>query len=149
MLDLKMNTLSQLPQEIVLLRNGHIKVWLQGNPLKCSCEMIWLIDWLAGDGKYIVQDYQEVACGPGKQSGQPIYLLKPINMGCYPRSITLFITMLLLGGVITFFMITMGIIVRFTDFRWLIYRKFGKLVGDPDKDEDIDVMEFDAFVSFR
>ncbi len=148
-LDLRNNKLSQMPQVFAGYTHLHIKVWLAGNPLKCSCEMVWLINWLATDGKQIVKDYEEVTCRKGRQIGQPIYLLKPLDMGCYPRNTSLFITMSLLGGVVTFLMITMGLIVRSSDFRWLIYRNFGQLVGDPDKDEEIDAMVFDAFVSFR
>ncbi len=148
-LDLRNNRLSQLPQVLESYTHLQIKVWLKGNILKCSCQMIWLVDWLASDGKYIVQDYDEVTCGQGGQIGQQIYLLKPLEMGCFPRNTSLFITMILLGGVVTFLMITMGLIVRSTDFRWLIYRNLGQLVGDPDKNEDLDVMIFDAFVSFR
>ena len=148
-LDLRNNRLSQLPDMPTSYRQTKVKVWLKGNPLQCSCDMIWLINWLAGDGKHIVQDYQEVTCGPGKQVGQPIYLVKPLDMACYPMNATLFISMLLLGGVITFFLVALGLVVRSTDFRWLMYKNFGQLVGDPDKDEVIDKMEFDGFISFR
>ncbi len=139
----------EIPKALTYKMVNHLdKLWLKGNPLECNCEMTWLIDWLSNGGKHIVQDYQEVTCIQGMQIGQPIYMVKPLDMGCYFRNTTLFITMLLLG-IITFLVITMGLIVRSADFRWVIYRNFGKLVGDPDKDENIDAMEFDAFVSFR
>ncbi len=147
-LDLSYNRLSQLPQELGSYRQHQVKVRLMGNPLKCSCEMTWLIDWLAGQGKDVIAHYQKVTCNRGREIGQPVYLVKPWDMGCYLRDANMIITILIPGALVTFLMMIMGLIIRNSDMRWLMYRNFGQLIGDPDKDEDIDILAYDAFVSF-
>ncbi len=148
-LNLTDNRISKIPKALAFSENHLDKLWLSGNLVECNCDMTWLIDWLSGEGKHKVQDYQDIICMKGRQIGQPVYLVKPLDMGCSKRNATLFIMIFILGGVVSFVIITMGLIQRRADFRWLIYRKFGKLVGDPDKDENIDAMIFDAFISFR
>ncbi len=148
-LDFTNNSMSEIPKVLASKQNHPYKLWLRGNPVECNCGMTWLIDWLANDGKRIVQDYQDIICMKGSQKGRPIYLVKPVDMSCYPRNQNLLITMGVLGGVVSFLMLALIPIIRHIDMRWLIYRNFGELVGDPDKDENIDAMVFDAFVSFR
>ncbi len=148
-LNISNNNMSEIPKALATPGNRILRIWLKGNPVKCNCGMTWLIDWLDNDGQRVVQDYQDVTCLQGRQIGQPIYMVKPLDMGCFPQNHNLLITMGVLGGVVSFLMLALIPIIRKTDVRWLIYRKFGKLVGDPDKNEDIDAMVFDAFVSFR
>ncbi len=148
-LNITNNRLSEFPKALALKGNNLNELWLSKNPLECNCEMTWLINWLANGGKYVVKDYQDVICAQGMQIEEPTYLVKPLDMGCYPWNQNLLITMGVLGGVISFMILALVPIIHYTDIRWLVYRNFSKLVGDPDKDEDIDVMVFDAFVSFR
>ncbi len=148
-IDITNNRMSEVPRAFASSQHHLKKLWLSKNPLECNCEMTWLIDWLAGEGQKLVQDYKDVRCMRGQQIGKAVYLLKPIeNMGCIHPGYNLGITVSIFGAVITILMIAFAISIHHTDMRWFVYKTFGKLLGDPDKGEDISILQFDAFLSF-
>ena len=147
-LDLSYNKMSKIPsgfQEI----NHIMKLWLQGNPIFCDCAMTWMIDWLENGGKWIVQNYEYITCARGREVGKPIYLLKPYNMGCYDNQAGMWIAIGTTGILIVLMVLAVGPFIRYVDLRWFVYKKLGILIGNPDENEDIDRMEFDAFLSYR
>ncbi len=116
--------------------------------------MLWLISWLNDtrvSGKRLVQDYQDVICTGGKLNGTPVYTLSRVKMGCYPKKVARWIIAVssISSGLILISVI-MAIIVhrKWNAVRWIVYKNFNKLLGDPDRNEDLDSMEFDAFLSF-
>ncbi len=132
------------------------KVWLGGNPIQCHCDMLWTMDWLQNatgtSGHRLVQDYQDVICATRPQRGTPVYKLNRVTMGCYPKHTPIWIitTSSSVGGVILILVIGIIFVHRNRKLaRWLIYKNFDKLLGDPDRNEDITDKQFDAFISFR
>ncbi len=146
-LDLSYNNMSKLPHGLSSAKNIE-KLWLEGNPLFCDCEMTWMIDWLSNSGKEIVQNLDTITCAYGKEIGKPIYLLKPYDMGCYHSQTAMFIVICTVAMMIVIMVFVLGLIVHYVDIRLVVYKKFGVLIGNPDVNEKIDEMEFDAFLSY-
>ena len=147
-LDLAYNNMTKVPTEMSRTNNVQ-KLWLQGNPIFCNCEMTWMIDWLANRGKRIVQNSENIICGHGQEIGKPIYLLQPYDMDCYNSKAGMWIAIGTSGMLLTLMVLAVGPFIRFVDIRWFVYKKFGILIGDPDEKEIVDKMEFDAFLSYR
>ncbi len=130
------------------------KLWLGQNPVECNCKMMWLISWLnntRASGQRLVQDYQDVICTGGKWDGIPVYKLSPVKMGCYSKMIPKWIILVscITSGVILVSVIVIIIIHRkWNAVRWIIYKNFDKLLGDLDRNENIENMEFDSFLSY-
>ncbi len=131
------------------------KLWLGGNPVQCDCNMLWLISWLNNtrvSGQRLVQDYQDVICTGGEWDGIPVYKLNQVKMGCYPDKVATWIIVVssAIGGLI---LITVIIVITVYQHwilvRWWMYKHFDKLIGNPDKMEDLTGMEYDAFLSYR
>ncbi len=156
-LDLANNNLRNLPHLWLNQRDYFLeKLWLGGNPIECQCEMFWLVDWLRNStnssGQKLVQDYMNVTCTYGQAIGTPIYKLTQVSMGCYPKNIPkwIIVAATCIGAVILTIVVNILLIHHYRLLiRWLIYKKFDKLVGDPDRNEDITQIEFGAFLSFR
>ncbi len=148
-LNIMNNNISKVPFALSSASDHLDRLWMKGNPLVCNCGMIWLIDWLSGHGKYIVRDYQDVTCEKGKEIGKPVYLLKPVEeMGCTQGNDKLIF--LAIFGAITVLSVAMLVpLIRYLDMRWFVYQNFGTFLGDPDANENIDVLQYDAFLSFR
>ena len=62
--------------------------FLAGNPIDCTCDSLWLTDWLMNfttpSGEKVVRDYEKITCYGGEWDGTPVYKLDPVEMGCYP-----------------------------------------------------------------
>ncbi len=130
------------------------KLWLSGNPVKCDCDMLWLISWLNNtrvSGQRLVQDYQDIICTGGKLDGNPVYKVDKVKLGCYPEIVARWIIVVssVTSGLILITVIVTIIIHRkWNAVRWILYKNFDKLLGDPDRNEILDNMQFDAFLSF-
>ncbi len=147
-LDLSYNNMSKVPTEFSSVNNVE-KLWLKGNPIFCECEMTWMIDWFRNPGKQIVQNPESITCAHGRDVGKPIYLLEPYNMDCYNSQAGMWIALGVTLGMIVLMVLAVGPFIRYVDLRWFVYKKFGYLFGNPDENEDIDRMEFDAFLTYR
>ncbi len=116
--------------------------------------MLWLISWLNNtrvSGQRLVQDYQDVICTGGKLDGTPVYTLNRVRMGCYPHKVERWIIVvacIVSGLILIFVLVTIIIHRKWNAVRWIIYKNFDKLLGDPDRNEDLENMEFDAFLSY-
>ncbi len=118
--------------------------------------MLWLVDWLSNattpSGKRLVWDYKDVICGYGQEIGTPVYKLNPIKMGCFLNHSSKWMIQLSAGiSVLTLILVISVLLIHRQKrlIRWIIYKNFDKLLGDPDRHEDITGAEFDAFLSFR
>ncbi len=132
------------------------RIWLSGNPVECGCDMIWMADWLENattrSGSKLVQDYRDLVCSSPTENGTPVYKLDKVILGCYPTDKPLWIIVVasIIGAVILIVMAIVLTIHRYWRIvRWLVYKNFNKLIGDPDRCEDITTVHFDAFISFR
>ena len=65
-IDISVNELQSLPQTIQKV-NGTIKLWISGNPYQCSCDMMWMKDWLTTTRSVVDKD--NVTCTNGKIKG--------------------------------------------------------------------------------
>ncbi len=149
-LDLSYNNMTELSTEFSKPSNIE-KLWLKGNPIYCYCQMSWMVNWLGNRGKRIVQDLEDITCVHGMEVGNPIYSLRPYDMGCYPKQVGMWIAIGIIGGLITLMVLAVGPVTRYIDVRWFVYKYFGKLVGNPDENEDQRIMnmQYDAFLTFR
>ncbi len=131
------------------------KILLSGNPVQCDCDMLWLISWLNNtrvSGQRLVQDYEDVICTGGQWDGTPVYKLDKVKMGCYPKKVpTWIIVVSSVVGALMLITVILVIIVyqHWILVRWFMYKHFDRLIGNPDKMEDLTDMEYDAFLSYR
>ena len=111
-LNLANNTLTKFEKSIQTLTSLKT-AFLAGNPIDCTCDTIWLADWLVNfttpSGEKVVRDYQEVTCHGGEFNGSYVYKLKmrcdPVLsklVGCYWRLRSCYLTFLKLWSKITF-----------------------------------------------
>ena len=130
------------------------KIFLGGNPVQCDCDMLWLISWLNNtrvSGQSLVPDYKDMICAGGAWNGIPVYKLDKVKMGCYPKRVATWIIAVSsgIGSVLLVIVIVIIIVNRkWNAVRWVIFKNFDALLGDPDRNEDLEHMEFDAFLSF-
>ncbi len=161
-LDLRNNRIKQFSTSHSQAKKGVItlsKLWLGGNPVECGCDMVWMTAWLAWlanttspSGHRLVQDYKNLICASGTEIGTPVYKLDEIKMKCYPMKTPPWITIVSssIGAIILILIATILLLHRHRRLvRWLVYKNFDKLLGDPDRNEDISKFPFDAFISFR
>ncbi len=130
-------------------RNKLKKIWLGRNPIQCECGMTWLTQWLT---KGVVQDYEQVICAKGRNVGSPVYKLDAIEMDCYLTNIPVwFIVMcsVVAGSGILLCISLILINNNKEKIGFIIYDKFGKIVGDPDRNENISDKVFDAFLTYK
>ncbi len=154
-LDLTHNKLTAISQRFQTKSKHLNKLWLAGNPVRCGCDMIWMIDWIGNatspSGGRLVQDYQEVVCGPGLQAGTPVWKLNRVQLGCFPRHIpsSTIVILAAFGGFVVLGLAVMTLVYKNRVLaRWLVYKHFGKLIG-VDSNENPDDLEYDAFLSYR
>ncbi len=140
---------------------GKTQILLRGNNTECDCSALWLSDWLNKsrtiNGERLVKDYMDVTCSTGKP-GLPVYKLKTdveylAGIGCFPPSpVPIWILQATgaLGGLIILIIICILIIQKNQKrLRWLVYKYFGKFIGERMKNEDLEKIEYDAFLSYR
>ncbi len=126
-LNLAQNNLSKISQKFRSKSNHLEQLWLAGNPIHCRCHMIWMIDWLpnarAPSGGQLVQDYQDVRCGPGLQAGTPIWELNRVQLECFPQHIpsSTIIILAAFGGFMVFGLAVLTLVYKNRVFvRWLV-----------------------------
>ncbi len=154
-LNLSQNNLTKVSKMFQSTSNHLDRLWLGGNPIHCSCDMVWMVWWLpnakAPSGGKRVQDYQDVLCGPGLLAGAPIWKLNRVQLGCFPKHLPSS-TIIILGAFGGFVILGLAVIILVYKnrvlVRWLVYKYVGKLIG-VDSNENLDDMEYDAFLSYR
>ena len=132
------------------------KIWLSGNPLRCDCQMTWMIGWLS-KSKDIIDDYQDIKCYSGMLEGLPIYVLNEVLMGCYPHILTKQqkIAIGIAAGISSLVIIALVILVirksRDIKFFFYYYCIWCRSIGLPndDKNEHLDSLLYDAFLCYR
>ncbi|KAL3835782.1 hypothetical protein ACJMK2_021258 [Sinanodonta woodiana] len=78
-LDLQNNQITTIPKTI--LRFEYKNVSLGGNPLKCYCEMTWMIDWIK---KVVVGANRELSCTEDDTNVHKIIEITPSVLKCTP-----------------------------------------------------------------
>ena len=68
--DIRKNKLTKLPKSIVKASRD-TKLWISGNPYECSCDMLWMRDWLLSSNSVI--DKENVTCIAKHSKGTPFY----------------------------------------------------------------------------
>ena len=159
-LNLARNRLTRVPKLMQNLIHFE-KIWLSGNPFHCDCDMTWMIGCLNNlttpSKQNIIVDYQEVKCYSGMMIGKLIYKLNVVEMGCFPPQLTLR-QKLAIGiasavAVVIIAMLIYLVIKRSTDIKFFLYYYckwyvcFG--ITKDDKNEKLDSMEYDAYISYR
>ena len=155
-LNLANNNLSTISKKFNSQTTKLQQLQLTRNPLTCSCPMMWMKDWVLNfksqSGKRILQYIDDVICGNGKELGVPIYRLDAGVMGCL-RNEKRFFTAVFAGSFSAFVsatVIVFIIIMKWSrDVRLGMFKHFGWILGDPDKNEDVTNLQYDAFVSYR
>ena len=159
-LNLAQNKLTKVPKKMQELKHLE-RIWLSSNPFHCDCSMTWMIGWLNNFTtqlrEHTVVDYQDVKCHSGKMKGFPIFVLDEIRMGCFPSKWTLGqqIGISFAGAVALIIIITLFILVvrKYREIKFFFYHyfKWCKCIGVArgDKNENLDNMEYDAFLYYR
>ena len=62
------------------------EIYLSGNPIDCTCGILWFVKWLSYDTK-IVKDLQSIRCVGGEWDGAQVYRLTKEQMGCLPPTL--------------------------------------------------------------
>ena len=144
-LDLSFNKLAHLSHEFSSM-NMIEKLYLEGNPIYCFCGMAWMTQWIRVSN--YVQHKAAISCVQGLEIGKPIYTLDMQAMGCPPSTPGIWVVIISVVGFLMAIVLISAMVVYCLDFRWLVYRNLGILVGNPDENEDIEALQFDAFLSY-
>ncbi len=162
------NKLQKLPS-VLATENFTTKLWLANNPFECTCDMMPMRDWLVNTTN--VMDKQNITCVGGKWKGRlnnfqllqvgmrkktvcvivclpgtAILNLDRTKMGCIAFPIWIGIVV----GSVTVLLITIVVIInkKWNALKFFLFMNFDILVND-DEPENLDDMEFDAFVTYR
>ena len=156
-LDLAGKELQTVPRSIQSMSSIK-KLKLGDNPFHCNCDMTWMIGWLnINSTKDIVDDYTDIICDNGKFKGMPIYLLNLVDMGCFPSKWTNLqkIGVGICAGISLLIIVSLAVLVlkKSREIRFFLYYycKWCICVGLPrdDKNEKLDKVEYDAYLSYR
>ena len=151
MLDISDNMFTILPKELQHLEGLEV-VFLADNPIRCNCDMLWLICWMnkfLPDGTRIVRDYTKVKCS---NTGKQIYELTAVEMGCFPKELTSWQIAILGVGVGIILLVIIAIIVvvkKWNEVKWFLFVRFN--IRDK-RDDDVNTLEgmkWDAMISYR
>ncbi len=149
-------------------------IWLSGNPFECNCDMMWMRDWLQNASN--VMDKEQIKCGPGRYQGEPnaangfqllfesrnahlqskrclvfspgktIYNLNQKSMGCLTFPSWIGIT---IGSVVILVIVVIIVINRkWEAIKFFLFMRLNVSIND-DPPEEVDKLDFDAFVIFR
>ncbi len=158
-IDLRNNKIETLPEIIQSISS--VNWYLSGNPYHCSCDNIWMAQWLTKNITVIdssefirpvVRDYSKVLCSNGEFSGTPMYELDSAILGCIPSTISKVPVILVatIGGAILFLICILAIIISsWTLIRWIIFKNFNTYISRRSKGENLQDAVFDALVSYR
>ena len=133
------------------------RVMLSENPFSCNCDIIWMIKWLSNfttEERHVIADYRNIKCSGGLMNGKHIYLLNPIDMGCFPSKWTFQQKIGVgLGAGLAILMIiglTFLVIKRSRDIRFFLfyYCKCFHVPGD-ERNEPLQNMSNDAYLCYR
>ncbi len=138
---------------------GKTQIRLGGNTIHCECSALDLADFLneatTVSNKRLVEDHTDLTCSTGKP-GVAVYELttdQDFLTSCYShRPLPTWATPLIVSIVVLIILIIIIVIIcikKEEQLRWLVYRYFGKFIGKGIKDEDLDKIEYDAFLSYR
>ena len=81
-LDLSKNDLVTLPENIKNLSSLQT-LKISGNKFKCSCDNIWMKDWVLNETD-VIKDYEDVLCQMTSGKMIPIVKMDKADMGCIP-----------------------------------------------------------------
>ena len=132
-------------------------MWLSENPFYFDCKMIWMIEWLSNftiQGKHGIADYKDIRCNNGKMKGKQIYLLNPVDMGCYPSELTIQEKVGVSIGSVLAALLVIGLLIlvirRSRDIKFFVfyYCKCFGLPGDS-KHENLQKICFDDYLCYR
>ena len=150
-LDLSHNRLKYLPKILTRLK-GLTNLWLRNNSFVCDCDTTWIKTWMENfltstTGIQVVQDYDRIRC----DNGMLIKNSDPVQMGCYPKELTLWQKILIgLSASVTIAIVNAIIAIsrRWNEVQWFMFLHFNVL-NKKDGKENVDGIESDAFVSHR
>ena len=121
---------------------------LSNNPFECDCDMLWLNDWLTNNsGRAVIRDYREVKC----RDGHLLYRLDAVKMGCFPKELTVWEKILTRSSAFVILGVAVATIFisrRWKEVKWFMYLHFDVLDKN-DEDEDLEIVEADALLSYR
>ena len=148
-LDLSYNRLKHLPKIFTTLK-GLTNLWLRNNHFVCDCDTQWLKNWMENfltSDVQVVRDYEQIRCN----NGMLIKDLDPVEMGCYPREMTLWQKVLIGSSVcvtIVLVIVMIAISRRWNEVKLFMYLHFD-ILSKNDGRENLDGIESDTFVSHR
>ncbi len=158
-IDLRNNNIKSLPEIIQSISS--VNWYLSGNPYHCTCDTLWMADWLTKNltviaspdfVRPIVPDYSKVLCNNGEFSGTPMYTLDAEILGCIPSTISEFPVILVasIGSVVLLLICLSFIIIKsWNIIRWIIFKNFNKYIPLGRREENLEGAVFDALVSYR
>ncbi|KAL3835781.1 hypothetical protein ACJMK2_021257 [Sinanodonta woodiana] len=103
-LDLQNNQITTIPKTI--LRFEYKNVSLGGNPLKCYCEMTWMIDWIK---KVVAGTNQDLSCKADNTNVYKIVEITSSVLKCTPED---WIIIGVVLGVVLILIIIVGLFVK-------------------------------------
>ena len=132
------------------------QIWLSDNPYHCDCEMTWMIEWLntftTSSGQHRIVDYKNLTCGSGMMKGRKISTLNAVQLGCFPRELTLLQKVgIAIGAGVSLIIIGILLFVtarRSREVNFFLFNKFNLNTINEDRNENLDDLRYDAFFCF-
>ncbi|KAK6185624.1 hypothetical protein SNE40_007816 [Patella caerulea] len=144
-LDLRNNQLSNLPSSFEdTLFDNLTSIFLSGNVWKCSCENVWMSQWL-NENNYSVYDGSLLQCLNDANETFTFHELNPDILQCSSKTTSLAILAITLGIVAIIVLAISLVVYKFRyETRVLFYTRFKvRFIS-----EDVANKQFDAFISY-
>ena len=144
-IDISHNNMSHLPKTIKSAANSTV-LQIGNNPYKCSCDMLWMANWLVDTNPAFIPDFRTAICTSGAKIGTKIYRLTESNLGCIPLPIAL-----ICGACVCVLVLVVCIFMFFRNLdiiKFQLFLRFNVRVNE-DQAENVDEMNFDGLVAYK
>ena len=147
-IDLRQNQLTTLSKYVLNNQfNLDFIILLEGNRFLCTCDNIWLKDWIVVQPYEMLPDLKSVEC---RDENENIFVdMKVSDMKCNTTTMWQHVTIGLATTVGIFILIAVYLYRVKTKVKVWLYLKFGWHPLDKgDNDNDITDMDYDVFISY-
>ena len=143
------STVNPMQEDDASINQSSIHKQVRKRETTCDCDKQQEKDSILLTNNTVI-DYPHVTCHNGQFTGQSIYTMRAGKLGCLPLPEEAIIILSCISGVVLIVLcLALVAFKRWNEIRWILYNKAGRFIARGDKQEDLDGIVFDAFISYR